>query len=205
MLNLSKGESIAIANSSGSVVNRVRMGLGWKPLLEAKVPGIIGKLLGKTQSSIAPIDLDASCILFDKDKKVVDKVYFANLTSRVGKIKHSGDDRTGMGGDKGVDNESITVDLGSLPAEVEAIVFVVNSFTGQTFETVGDAYVGLIDEESGERFANFNLTSSGKHTAQIMGKMYRHNGGWKFKAIGEAVKVDGRTVEALIGPSRDYL
>jgi tellurium resistance protein TerZ len=146
MLNLSKGESIAIANSSGSVVNRVRMGLGWKPLLEAKVPGILGKLLGKTQSAVAPIDLDASCILFDKDKKVVDKIYFANLTSRVGKIKHSGDDRTGMGGDKGVDNESIQVDLSSLPAEVEAIVFVVNSFTGQTFETVGDAYVGLIDD-----------------------------------------------------------
>ena len=82
--------------------------------------------------------------------------------SRDGSIVHSGDNRTGEGDG---DDESIQVNLEQLPAGVKHLVFTVNSFTGQNFEAVENAYCRIVDEVSGKEARNIrqNCTSGEKN------------------------------------------
>ena len=86
------------------------------------------------------IDLDASAIMFDENNKALDSIWFGQLQSRDGSIKHSGDNRTGDGDG---DDESIHVDLTKVPAQVKSIVFTISSFRGQTFEKLKMLFVVL--------------------------------------------------------------
>lgn len=117
----------------------------------------------------------------------------AQLTSKDGSIRHSGDNRTGDGDG---DDESITVDLNRIPANVKTLMFTVNSFTGQSFEKVENAYCRLINAQNNQEVAKFNLSCQGGHTALIVAKLYRHNGEWKMHAIGETAA--GRTFHDLM-------
>jgi tellurium resistance protein TerZ len=139
------------------------------------------------------IDLDASCVMFDDNNKSVDTVYFGHLKSKDGSIVHTGDNRTGAGDG---DDEQIIVELDKVPAHVKSLVFTVNSFTGQTFNAVENAYCRIVDSASKTEIARYTLSSQGSHTAQIMAKLYRHNGEWKMHAIGE--NGTGRTIENLL-------
>ena len=127
------------------------------------------------------IDLDASALLFDGSGQVVDTVWYNQLVSRDGSVVHTGDNRTGAGDG---DDESIKVDLSALPAQVQTVVFTVNSFTGQGFSQVENAFCRLIDEAGEEEIARYDLSATGSHTAQIMAKVTRDGAGWSMTAIG---------------------
>jgi tellurium resistance protein TerZ len=161
------------------------MGLGWDV---AKSGGFLG-FGAKSQ----PIDLDASVVMFDEANRPVDVVWFRQLKSRDGSITHTGDNRTGAGDG---DDEQIVVDLRTVPADVKSLVFTVNSFTGQNFSTVQNAFCRIFDTNSGKEIARYDLSVQGSHTAQIMAKLYRHNGEWKMHAIGE--NATGRTFDDLM-------
>jgi tellurium resistance protein TerZ len=120
-------------------------------------------------------------------------VWFRQLKSRDGSITHTGDNRTGAGDG---DDEQIIVDLRTVPAHVKSLVFTVNSFTGQNFSSVQNAFCRLFDTNSGKEIARYDLSVQGSHTAQIMAKLYRHNGEWKMHAIGE--NGSGRTFDDLM-------
>jgi tellurium resistance protein TerZ len=79
---------------------------------------------------------------------------------------------------------------------VKSLVFTVNSFTGQNFSTVQNAFCRLFDTNSGKEIARYDLSVQGSHTAQIMAKLYRHNGEWKMHAIGD--NATGRTFDDLM-------
>ena len=185
-VNLQKGQKISLEKEAGGALNRVTMGLGWDV---AKSKGFFGFGGGKSES----VDLDASCVLFDEANRPVDVVWFRQLKSRDGSISHSGDNRTGAG--EG-DDEQIVVELNRVPESVRSLVFTVNSFTGQTFSTVENAYCRLLNASNNQEVARFNLSVQGSHTAQIMAKLYRHNGEWKMHAIGE--NGVGRTFDDLM-------
>lgn len=184
-VNLQKGQKISLDKEAGSALSRVVMGLGWDAV---KSKGFFGFGGGK-----AEVDLDASCILFDTNNRPLDVVWFRQLKSRDGSVSHSGDNRTGAGDG---DDEQISVSLSTVPAEVKSIVFTVNSFTGQSFAQVDNAYCRLINSADGKEVARFNLSVQGNHSAQIMAKLYRHNGEWKMHAIGE--NGTGRTFDELM-------
>jgi tellurium resistance protein TerZ len=139
------------------------------------------------------IDLDASVILFDDNKQVVDVVYFGQLRSKDGSIQHSGDNLTGDG--EG-DDEVIRVNLNQIPAQVKSLVFTVSSFRGQTFEKVENAFCRLVDQSNNQEIASYKLSSQGAHTGLIIAKIYRHNDAWKMHAIGE--NVHGRTFQDIM-------
>ncbi len=162
----------------------VRMGLGWDA---AAKKGLFGRMRAQT------IDLDASALLFDATGRLVDQVWFQELVSRDGSVQHTGDNLTGEG--EG-DDESIRVDLGSVPPDVTALVFTVNSFTGQDFSQIENAFCRLIDESTGTEIARYDLSGSGTHTAQIMAKVARDGSGWSMTAIG--VPATGRTFHDLL-------
>lgn len=191
-ISLQKGQKISLAKEGGATLTRVVMGLGW----DAKKKGGFFGFGAKTQE----IDLDASCLLFDQNKQVVDVVWFRQLRSRDGSIQHTGDNRTGQG--EG-DDEQIIVDLSQVPDYVQTIMFVVNSFTGQSFSEIENAFCRLVDQSSNREIAKYNLSCNGNHTAQIMAKLYRHNNEWKMHAIGE--NGTGRTFQELLPVMMPYV
>lgn len=189
-ISLMKGQKISLEKESGSSLDKVIMGLGWDAAPKKK-GGFLSGLLGGGSSD--GIDLDASCALFDADKKVLDVVYFGQLKSTDGSIVHTGDNRTGDGDG---DDEQIIVNLSRVPAKVSSMVFTVNSYAGQTFNEVANAYCRIINAANSSEIARYTLSGGGDHTAMIMAKLYRHNGEWKMHAIGESTS--GKTVADLI-------
>ncbi len=183
-VNLAKGQQVSLTKSGGGTLTAVRMGLGWQA---AARRGIFGR---RTRE----IDLDASAVLF-ADRQMTDVVFFQHLVSDDGSVRHTGDNLVGGVG-QGGDDESILVDLQRVPVHVDQIVFTVNSFTGQTFAEVQNAFCRLVDETSGQELARYTLDGGGPYTAQIMAKVHRAGGGWSMTAIGAPVQ--GRTFKDLM-------
>jgi tellurium resistance protein TerZ len=182
-VSLTKGQTVSLRKEGGTL-RQVRMGLGWDA---ARKKGMFGRM--RTQT----IDLDASALLFDANGALVDQVWFQQLRSRDGSVQHTGDNLTGDG--EG-DDESIKVDLTAVPAGVRTLVFTVNSFTGQDFSQIENAFCRLVDEATGAEIARYELTGSGTHTAQIMAKVSREGDGWSMTAIG--TPATGRTFKDLL-------
>lgn len=174
MISLSKGQVISLKKES-SLLSYLRVGLGWDPV---KKKGLLSALFGGNDS----IDLDAGCVLMDRAGNKLDTVWFCNLKSSCGSVVHSGDNLTGEGNG---DDEVITVDLDTLPAKVEYIAFTVNSFRGQTFNNVENAFCRVIDQ-SGKELAIYKLTEHGHHTGIVISSLRRNNGSWDFTAHGHA-------------------
>ena len=191
-VSLSKGQKISLEKEAGGSLTKVTMGLGWDAI---KSKGLFG-FGSKTET----VDLDASCVMFDEANNAVDVVWFRQLKSKDGSIVHTGDNRTGAG--EG-DDEQIVVDLSRIPATVKSLVFTVNSFTGQSFAQVENAFCRIINASDSKEIARYDLSVQGPHTAQIMSKVYKHNGEWKMHAIGE--NGSGRTIEDLISQIKAHL
>ncbi len=184
-INLEKGQKISLEKEAGTTLTKITMGLGWDAV---KTKGFLG-FGGKSQD----IDLDASCLMFDEKGNLADSIWFRQLESKDGSVKHTGDNRTGAGDG---DDEQIIVDLTRVPAAIKSLIFTVNSFTGQNFSKVENATCRILDGTNSNEIARFNLSTLGPHTAQIMTKLYRHDGVWKIAAIGESCS--GRTFEELL-------
>ncbi|WP_424214388.1 TerD family protein [Streptomyces sp. BI20] len=183
-VSLRKNETVSLVKNGRPLLSQVRMGLGWEPAYRGK-----------------DIDLDASVIAYGPQRNHVDSCYFGRLTILNGSVRHSGDNLTGEGAG---DDETITVDLGRLPAEVSGLVFTVNSFSGQKFTEVAKAYCRLVDAASGEELVRFDLTTAEPQTGVMMAKLIRQfSGEWEMTAIGEFVK--SRTVRGMVKPGGQAL
>ncbi|GGK19954.1 TerD family protein [Salinarimonas ramus] len=194
-ISLSKGQTISLAKESAGL-SKVKMGLGWDPV--KKKGGFLSGLLGGGGGG--DIDLDASCLMFDAGKQHLDTVWFRQLKSNDGAIVHSGDNLTGAGDG---DDETIAVELERLPAAVQTLVFTVNSFRGQTFNEVENAFCRLVDERAGKEIARFTLTEQGAHTGVVMAVVSRASGEWTMKAIG--APANGRTAQDLAGAAAAHI
>ncbi|MEV7773222.1 TerD family protein [Kitasatospora sp. NPDC086791] len=183
-VSLVKGSSVSLVKNGRPFLSSVRMALGWEPAARGR-----------------SVDLDASCLAFDARHQRLETAWFMKLNIFNGAIAHSGDNLTG-GGDG--DDELITVHLEGLPAEVHGLVFVVNSFSGQKFTDVKNAYCRLLDAGTNEELVRFDLTHSEPRTGVVMCKLVRRPGGeWEMTALGEYV--DGKTARAMIEPSAALL
>ncbi|MFE6866808.1 TerD family protein [Kitasatospora sp. NPDC057692] len=183
-VSLTKGGSVSLEKNGKPFLSAVRMGLGWEPA-------------GRGRN----IDLDASCLAFDAQREKLDTAWFMKLGIFNGAIAHSGDNLTGEGGG---DDESITVHLDGLPAEVCGLVFVVNSFSGQKFTEVKNAYCRLVDAATNQELVRFDLTHSESRTGVVMCKLVRqYSGEWVMTAIGEYV--DAKTARAMVKPAASML
>lgn len=206
-VNLDKGQRISLEKEAGKGLSRIFMGLGWDAAKAAgqKKGGFLSGLTslfsgGGGGGAPDNIDLDASCVVFSEGKDVLETIYFGNLKSRDGSIVHTGDNLTGDGDG---DDEVINVDLARIPADAKYLVFTVNSYRGQTFDEVDNAFCRLVDAENGKEVARYAISGGGPHTAMIMAKLYRHNGEWKMQAVGEPMTA--RTAFDMTEPIRAIL
>ncbi|CAH1224296.1 MULTISPECIES: TerD family protein [unclassified Paenibacillus] len=187
-ISLVKGQKIDLTKGKTGLTHIIA-GLGWDPVVAR---GFFGR---KKQ---ADIDCDASAILLDDQGRLTKEsnlVCFHNKQSACRSVVHSGDNLTGEG--EG-DDEQIKINLTAVPADVHKILIVVNIYDcinrKQDFGMIERAYIRILDARGSEELVRFNLSESyaGK-TALICGELYRHNGEWKFSAIGEgdhAVHID---------------
>ena len=190
-VNLVKGQKVNLKKSDGSSLGKVMIGLGWDPA-EKSSGG--GGFLSSIFGGGADIDCDASVFLLQNGKLAGtnDVVYFGNLQHSSGSVRHMGDNLTGEG--EG-DDEQIFVDLGAVPSQYDKLVFVVNIYKAverkQNFGMIANAFIRIIDDK-GTEFCRYDLSEKyDGMTAMIFGEIYRHNGEWKFNAIGQGTKDSG--------------
>ncbi|MBT2524927.1 TerD family protein [Streptomyces sp. ISL-99] len=183
-VSLQKNQTVSLVKGGRPLLSQVKMGLGWEPAFRGK-----------------DIDLDASVIAYDGNRKHLDSCYFGKLSILGGAVKHSGDNLTGEGAG---DDEVITVDLGRIPPEATGLVFTVNSFTGQKFTEVAKAYCRLLDAATGEELVRFDLTGAEPQTGVMMAKLIKQfSGEWEMTAMGDFVK--SRTVRGMVKPAAQAL
>jgi tellurium resistance protein TerZ len=176
VIELTKGQELALAGEDDQTLTRIRMGLGWD-----KVPtaGFIG-------SGAPDVDLDATAVQF-AGGQLFDLAFYNNLQTRDGSVVHLGDNITGRG--EG-DDEAITVDLGRVHGPVDTILFLVSSYQGHSLEWIGNAYCRLVDEAGDEtELARFTLTLGVPDTGMAMAKLFRDGDGWRLRALGEGIPV----------------
>ena len=190
-INMTKGQRVSLEKPGGGQLTRIRMGLGWDPI---STKGMFGRV------KVKEVDLDASCLVFDGNGSLIDQVWFKQLQSTCGAIRHTGDNRTGQGDG---DDESILVDLTKLPSNATCLVFTVNSFLGQTVRDVTSASCRLVDETNGMEIAKYSLADMGNHTAQVMAKVSRASGKWELTALG--LPTSGRTFVDLLPTIRPHV
>lgn len=188
-VSLQKGQKVSLTKENAGL-SSVIVGLGWD---EAKKKGgFLGGLLGGGQPAI---DCDASALML-RGGKLVDKsdiVYFGNLTHASGTVRHMGDNLTGAG--EG-DDEQIVIDLARVPAQYDRIVLVVNIYQAvqrrQNFGMIENAFIRIVDGRNNQELCKYNLTENySGMTAMIFGEVYRHNGEWKFGAVGQGTTDPG--------------
>jgi len=171
-ISLVKGQKIDLSKDAPSLT-KASLGLGWDT----------------NSSGGAAFDLDASAFMLGANGKITnekDFVYFKNLLSGCQSVKHTGDNLTGAGDG---DDEVINVELDKVPAAIEQIVFVVNIYQaaerGQNFGQVKNAFIRLFDTNTKQEVLKYDLSEDfSTATGVLFGRLYRHNGVWKFEASG---------------------
>ncbi|WP_191907978.1 TerD family protein [Nocardioides cynanchi] len=174
MIELTRGQELALETDDGQPLVRLQMGLGWD---KERGAGFIGT--GKPD-----VDLDATAIQF-ADGRLFDIAFYNHLETRDGSVVHLGDNISGRG--EG-DDERLTVDLGRVYAKVDTILFLVSSYQGHTLDWIDNAYCRLLDERDVE-LARLTLTDGTPRTGLAMAKLFRDGDGWRLRAIGEGVAV----------------
>ena len=183
-IQLTKGQKISLTKEGGGALNEVAVGLGWG---KRRAKGWFGG------EKLKSVDLDASVIMFDSSKSTLDAVSFQQLRSRDGSVLHTGDDLVG-GGSEQEPNEVINVKLRDVPSNVASLVFVVNSYSGETFDGIPFAFCNVVDRSNNNEIGRYNLTTEGgSYKGFIIAKVYRHGDEWKFHAIGSQLSGTQRT------------
>lgn len=171
-INLSKGQRVDLTKGR-PYLNKVLVGLGWDTNLF---------------DGEADFDLDASTFMLDAQNKAKERdfIFYGNLIHDTECIKHYGDNRTGQGDG---DDESIEIELNKVPSYVESIDITVTIYDAkdrlQNFGMVRNAYIRLIDVDSGEELMRYDLSEDfSTETSLVFARIYRYNNEWKFNAIG---------------------
>ena len=172
-ISLHKGGNVNLSKEAPNL-KKIIIGLGWDP----------------RSTDGATFDLDGSAFLLKNDGKVrgdSDFIFYNNLKSTDGSVVHTGDNQTGEG--EG-DDERLEIDLTRVPADIERISITVTIHDAdarrQNFGMVSKAFIRCLNAEGEKEIARYDLSEdSSTETAMIFGEIYRYNGEWKFKAIGQ--------------------
>ncbi|MCV9931560.1 TerD family protein [Flavobacterium sp. LS1R47] len=213
-INLTKGQKIDLRKSSGESLTSFCVGVNWGAI---ETKGFLG-----LSKNVKDVDLDLSCILIDNQNKLCDHLYSplyrlealqqfgltkGKLLSNDGALKHTGDDLAGdKGGDDGLDNEIITVDLSKIDAKVTQIFFFLNNAGKEDFSQIPYAKIRMYEGTPTKvisEFASYNVSADRQYTNKrsiIMGKLYKRDNEWKFSAIGDPTEDSflGQTAQRIL-------
>jgi tellurium resistance protein TerZ len=213
-INLTKGQKIDLRKSSGESLTSFCVGVNWGAI---ETKGFLG-----LSKNVKDVDLDLSCILVDDQNKLCDHLYSplyrlealqqfgltkGKLLSNDGALKHTGDDLAGdKGGDDGLDNEIITVDLSKINAKVNQIFFFLNNAGAEDFSQIPYVKIRMYEGTPTKvisEFATYNVSADRQYTNKrsiIMGKLYKRDNEWRFSAIGDPTEDTflGQTAQRIL-------
>ncbi|WP_246574050.1 TerD family protein [Streptomyces genisteinicus] len=137
---------------------RVRVELGWRP-----GPGVP--------------DIDASALLLadGKVRSDADFVFYNQPAHASGAVRHEG---------KGPGTDAVSVDLGRVESGIERIVLAASA-DGGTFGQVPGLHIRVLDAADGTELARYDSQDASVETAFVLGELYRRQGAWKFRAVGQ--------------------
>ena len=166
---LQKGQKAALSQSG--TLSRIQAKLGWNV-------------------TNAACDTDVSAFLLGSSGKVIGDSWFVFYGQDT-----SPDGSTRFAADSGADREVISIDFTKLNPGVAKIVFVLTIHEALekhlNFSMIRDAYIRIMDQESGRELVSFMMTDYySSVTSMMIGELYRHSGIWKFNAIGNGVARD---------------
>ena len=172
-ISLKKGQKVDLTKTNPGL-SKILIGLGWDT--------------NKYDGGSA-FDLDAAAFLLGENGKVkseADFVFYGNLNHASESVEHLGDNLTGDG--EG-DDEQIKIDLAKVPADIAKIDFTVTIYDAdkrnQNFGQVSNAFIRIVDEANNTELIRYDLGEDFSiETAVVVAELYRHNGEWKFNAIG---------------------
>ncbi|MFE9923915.1 TerD family protein [Streptomyces sp. NPDC005774] len=171
-VTLAKGGNVSLSKAAPNLT-QVLIGLGW----DAR------------STTGAPFDLDASALMCSGGRVMGDEwfIFYNQLHSPDGSVEHTGDNLTGEG--EG-DDESLLVDLSKVPDRCDKIIFPVSIHLaddrGQAFGQVSNAFIRVVNQADGQELARYDLSEDAStETAMIFGELYRYQGEWKFRAVGQ--------------------
>lgn len=172
-ISLSKGQKVDLTKGNPGIKKLV-VGLGWDT---------------NRYDGGQEFDLDSCVFLLTNTGKVSndsDFIFYGNLKHASESVEHLGDNRTGEG--EG-DDEQIMVDLSLVPSNIDRVVFTVTIHEAevrrQNFGQVSNSFIHILDEGSNQELIRYDLGEDFSiETAIVVGEIYRHNGEWKFNAVG---------------------
>ena len=172
-ISLKKGQKVDLTKTNPGL-SKILIGLGWDT--------------NKYDGGSA-FDLDAAAFLLGENGKVkseADFIFYGNLKHASEAVEHLGDNLTGEG--EG-DDEQIKIDLAKVPADIAKIDFTVTIYDAdkrnQNFGQVSNAFIRIVDEANTTELIRYDLGEDFSiETAVVVAELYRHNGEWKFNAIG---------------------
>lgn len=213
-INLTKGQRIDLRKTNGSTLTNFCVGVNWGSIETKGLWGLSKK--------VQDVDLDLSCILLNANGEPCDHIYSplyrvdvlqkfglpaGKMMTGDGALKHSGDDLAGdRGGDDGLDNEILTVDLNVISPQVTQIFFFLNNAGTEDFAQIPYAKIRMYEGSPThvkEVFASYNVAAEPQYAgkkALIMGKLYKKDTEWKFNAIGDPTDDSflGQTVHRIM-------
>ncbi|WP_019155884.1 TerD family protein [Robertmurraya massiliosenegalensis] len=172
-INLSKGQRIDLTKTNPGLT-RVIIGLGWDT---------------NRYDGGQDFDLDASAFLTDENGKAtqdLDFIFYNNLVHPSGSVEHTGDNRTGEGDG---DDEQIKIDFSKVPSNISRIAITVTIHDAeqrsQNFGQVSNAFVRVVNADTNDEVLRYDLGEDfSVETAVVICELYKHNGDWKFNAVG---------------------
>lgn len=178
-IKLQRGANAALSELM-PIVGTVVVGFGWR-LIESNGP---------------VTELVPSAIVCNARGQAVDDehlIFFNQLATPDGTVQYV----------SGGDEEQIELDLAGVPEKVDKIVFVVYADPDLrkpgNFGSVRSAYFRLADR-TGTELVRYDIEegSGNEVTAMIFGEIYRHNGAWKVRAVGQGYST------GLKGVAKDF-
>ncbi|MED1801025.1 TerD family protein [Brevibacillus porteri] len=173
VISLTKGQKIDLTKGNPNLT-KIVVGLGWDT---------------NKYSGGQAFDLDAAAFLLrtgGRASGIQDFVFYNNLQGGNGSVVHTGDNLTGEGDG---DDEQIKVDLKAVPADIEKVAITITiheaDIRNQNFGQVSNAFVRIVDETTGREVLRYDLGEDfSVETAIVVCELYRHQGEWKFAAVG---------------------
>ncbi|MEV0097248.1 TerD family protein [Streptomyces sp. NPDC050738] len=126
-------------------------------------------------------DVDASALLLvsGKVRSDADFVFYNQPAHASGAVRHEGKQPAGDGV-----SDTLAVDLARVEPAIERIVLAASA-DGGTFGQVPGLYIRVLDAGSGAELARFDSQDASVETAFVLGELYRRQGAWKFRAVGQ--------------------
>ncbi|QKV91398.1 TerD family protein [Streptomyces sp. NA02950] len=155
-MSMPKGSNTPVPAAS------VRIELGWR-----------------TGPGVPDVDASALLLVSGKVRSDADFVFYNQATHASGAVRHEGK-RTA--GDTVTD--TLAVDLSKVEPEIETVVLA-GSSDGGTFGQVPGLSVRVLDAAGGAEIARFDSQDATVETAFVLGELYRRQGAWKFRAVGQ--------------------